>query len=418
MNLKIANWICLLGLASLIAPGCQRDETDPSSGSVRSHIEQDRQGRAGHDVPLREEAHDPDAEQGKERVVKMNQQELDEFNVELSTAGPGILEITIDLPGHIVLNADRLAHVVPRVPGVVRKVNKRLGDKVKAGEVMAVLESRELADVKAAYLASVERVSLAKASFEREEKLWKKKISAEQEFLEAKKSLAEARIEKRSAEQKLHALGFSEPYLKELPKHPDTAYTRYEIVAPFDGTVIQKHITLGESVKEDSDVFVIADLSTVWVDISVYPKDIMKVREGQKVLITIGDDISPVKGKISYVGPLIGEATRTSLARVVSPNPDGTLRPGMFITAKITVDRMKAPLLVPKTSLQTVDGQTVVFVKTDEGFEPHPVRLGREDALQVEVVDGLKPGQVYVSRGSFTLKAQLSKGAFGDGHGH
>lgn len=409
MKRKIAIWISLLCLASLPALGCQRDETNPSSSSAPDHVEKDQGGRAGHD---------PQAEQDRERVVKMDQHELDEFNVELSTAGPGVIEISIDLPGQVALNADRLAHVVPRVPGVVRKVYKRLGDKVKTGEVMAVLESRELADMKAAYLASVERVSLAKATYEREKKLWEKKVSAEHEFLEAKKSLAETGIEKRSAEQKLHALGFSDPYLKELTKHSDTTYTGYAIVAPFAGTVIQKHITLGEAVKEDSDVFVVADLNTVWVDISVYPKDLMKVREGQNVLITMGGDISPLNGKISYVGPLIGEATRTSLVRVVLPNPDRTLRPGMFITAKITVDRIKAQLLALKTSLQTVDGQTVVFVKTEEGFVPHPVRLGREDALQTEVLDGLKPGQVYVSRGSFTLKAQLLKGAFGDGHGH
>jgi len=354
----------------------------------------------------------------EEGVVRLSADEMKEFGIVVREAGPGRLDTFVDLPGEIVINADRQAHVVPRVPGIVREVRKKLGDQVKGGEVMAVLESRELADAKAEYLAARERLALAEANFNREERLWKKKVSAEQEYLDAKQAFAEARINLRSAEQKLHALGFSEDYLKQLPEHLDQTYTRYEMRAPFSGAVIQKHITLGEALNGSSEAFVVADLGTVWVDINVYQKDLVKIHKGQKVVIEIGHDIAPVSGTLSYVGPLVGEETRTALARAELPNPRGDLRPGMFITARVAVGSVDVPLLVPKTALQTLEGKTVVFVLDEDGFEPRPVTVGRENGLQVEIKDGLKPGEKYASTGAFTLKAQLSKGAFGGGHGH
>jgi len=372
---------------------------------------EDHGGTAAHAEEGGGEGHD-------EGVVRLSDAELKEFGIVVRQAGPGRLDTYVDLPGEIVINADRQAHVVPRVPGIVREVRKKLGDQVRAGEVMAVLESRELADAKAEYLASRERLALAQANFKREERLWKKKISAEQEYLSAKQALAEARINLRSAEQKLHALGMSEVYLEKLPKHSEQTYTRYEIRAPFDGTVIQKHISLGEALSNTSEAFVVADLSTVWVDINVYQKDLVKVRKGQKVVIELGHGLPPVTGTLSYVGPLVGEETRTALARAVLPNPNGDLRPGMFITARVATDSTEVPLLVPKSALQTLEGKTVVFVLDEDGFKPRPVTIGRQNGLQVEIVDGLKAGEKYVSTGAFTLKAQLSKGAFGGGHGH
>ncbi len=218
--------------------------------------------------------------------------------------------------------------MVPRVSGIVRQVRKSLGDPVKDGEIMAVIESRELAAAKATYLAAIEREKLAQANFAREEGLWRKKVTSEQEYLDARQALAETRIEKSSAEQQLHALGFSDAYLKELPEQADATYTRYEIRAPFAGTIIEKHLTLGENVNADSEVFTIADLSTVWVDINVYQKDLPKIRKGQKVVIEAGHDIPAATGTIAWLGPLVGEATRTAKARVILPNPDRGAAPG------------------------------------------------------------------------------------------
>lgn len=370
------------------------------------------------DLFAEEDDHDAHGEEGHVEGVSLREGEAEEFGIEFSSAGPGRLSLHVELPGEIVINGDRQAHVIPRVPGLVRAVHKKLGDRVKDGELMAVLESRDLADTKAEFLAASERHEMAKLNLQREERLWKKKVSAEQEYLDARQQMAETRIALRSAEQKLHALGFSERDMKVLSGQPDMTYTRYEIKAPFAGTVIQKHITLGEALGTDAEVFVVADLSTVWIDISVYQKDLAAIRQGQKVTITVGHGTPDAQGVIDYIGPLVGEATRTALARVVLPNPDGVLRPGMFVTAQVETASLEVPLVVPKTALQTVEDETVVFIKTAEGFAPQPVKLGRTNTVNVEIVSGLKPGQTYVSKGAFTLKAQLSKGAFGDGHNH
>ena len=196
------------------------------------------------------------------------------------------------------------------------------------------------------------------------------------------------------------------------------SYTRYEIVAPFEGTVIEKHISTGEAHKEDAEVFIVADLSSVWVNLSVYQKDMPYIRKGQPVVVSAGHGIPDMSGVISYIGPLVGEQTRTAVARVVLPNVGGNLRPGLFVTGLITVDSVPVPLLVPKTAVQTVADKPSVFVKTDEGFVLQPVTIGRSNETHVEILSGVEPGTRYAKSGAFTLKAQLSKGAFGDGHAH
>jgi len=366
-----------------------------------------------------EHAHMNEGEEGhEEEIVQLSDKEIQEFGIQLGSAKAGKLNQYIELPGEIVLNADGLAHVVPRVAGTVREVLATVGDRIEAGQLLAVLESRELANGKAAYLAAIEREKLAQANFFREERLWAKKVTSEQEYLDARQSLAEARIEKSSTEQQLHALGLNDSVLKDLPDHPDATYTRFEIRAPLGGTIIEKHMTLGENVSADTDVFSIADLSTVWVNLNIYQKDLVTIHKGQTVVIEIGHGIPSVEGKIAWVGPQIDEATRTAKARVELVNSAGNLRPGFFVTAKVAVGNDLLDIVVPKTALQSFEGNTVVFVRTDAGFVPKPVEIGGQNEASVEILSGLIEGQAYVTKGSFTLKAQLSKGAFGDGHNH
>ncbi len=194
--------------------------------------------------------------------------------------------------------------------------------------------------------------------------------------------------------------------------------TPYEVKSLLDGTVIERHLVLGELIKEGVNAFVIADLSSVWAELRIYQKDLAAVRKGQAVSLAAGHSVAEARGEISYVAPMVDEKTRTGLARVVLPNPDGRWRPGLFVTARVTVDEIEAPLLIPKTALQTVDEQICVFIQTDKGFKPRPVKLGRANETNVEVTQGLTAGERYVTQGAFTLKAELSKAAFGGEHGH
>jgi membrane fusion protein, heavy metal efflux system len=341
------------------------------------------------------------------KAVKLSEDVLKEFKIETGIAEPGKIKVHKIIPAEVAFNADRLSHIVPRVGGVVREVWKNAGETVRAGEVLAIIDSRELADAKAAYLGACEKLILAQTNFKREETLWQKKITAEQEYLDAKSVLAEVNIALRSAEQKLHALGFSQEYLKDLPNRPEESYINYEIVSPIDGTIVEKHIVLGEVLKDDSPAFVVADLSSVWINLNVHQKDLPYIKIGQPVTISAGN--LQTQTAIKYISSSVHEETRTALARVEIDNKERLWLPGVFATSSIVVDDVEVGISIPKEATVLFDGKDCVFIKTSEGFEPQPVKLGRANDVNVEVTSGLNAGQVYVTKGAFVLKSELKK---------
>ncbi len=364
-----------------------------------------------------EEHTEADAHEGEE-LVRFTAAELEEFGVALGTARAGTLSVQLTLPGEVLVNQDRFAHIVPRIAGVVHTANKSVGDAVRAGEVLAVLDSRELADIKSEYLAGRERLSLAEAAFQREERLFNQKISSEQEFLEARQALAEAQIGLRSARQKLLALGFEEAYIEALPEQPEHALVHYQVTAPISGTVIEKHISQGEVLSGDAEAFAIADLRSVWVDLSVFQKDLDLVFEGQTVdIVTTGGQLR-TQGAIKYVRPIVGEETRTAIARIVLDNTNGRWKPGLFVSGTVAIGAASVPLLVPKTALINMGDAQVVFVQEADGFTPRSVTKGRENDTHIEITSGLEAGEQYVASGGFALKAELEKDELGEGHGH
>jgi len=344
----------------------------------------------------------------KEGPLVLSEKAIRESGIEVAEASGGELEQALTLPGEIVLNADKVAHIVPRVAGIVRRVDKNLGDDVQAGEVMAILESRELAEAKAAYLAAQQRLALAEANLKSAEELHTKKIMPDLEFLAIQKAKAEAEIEFKMTDNKLHALGISEAQLQEMPNHA-ASLAMYELRAPFAGTVVEKHCSLGEVLSGEMDAFVLADLSTVWVKITVYTQDMGRVRIGQAVQIRADGVGTTARGTVCYMAPVANEATRTLYARVDLSNPERQWRPGTFVTASVVFDRQAVPVVVPTDALQRVKSDSVVFVAEGEGFEPRTVTVGRMNHVQAEVTDGLKPGERYVIKGAVVLKAELGK---------
>jgi membrane fusion protein, heavy metal efflux system len=350
--------------------------------------------------------------------VDLTPEQMDAFKVSTATVSGGPVAVTIERPAEVVYDENALAHVVPRVAGIARTINAAEGDLVVEGEVLAVLESRELADAKAAYLASLERLNLTKENFARAEALIDKRIVSAKAHLEAKTDYAEAGINLRNARQKLFALGIGEARLNEIAKEDEANLTEYVMRAPLSGTVVARHLTRGESVPTDREAFVIADVSTVWVDISIYAHDLERVEAGQTVTVATESGLE-TEGKIAFVTPNVSEETRTANARVFLDNKPMRLRPGMFVTARITVIEEPADVRVPATALQTHEGRDVVFVKDKEGrLNPRPVTLGRRNSDYAEVLAGLSAGDMVVTDGAFVVKSQLAKSGFDDGHNH
>lgn len=285
-----------------------------------------------------EETEESENEEHSE-IVKLSQDELDEFGIELKKAGSGKLNIHVSLPGEIIIPPDNLAHIHPRFPGMVKKVFKHIGDKVKKGQTLAIIEGNE-------------------------------------------------------------------------------SLTEYEVKSLISGTIVEKHISLGEVVEDKDHGFVIANLDEVWAILNLYQKDLPYAKVGQKVTISAGTGIPESQGKITYISPIIDEITRTAEVRVVLKNPKGYWKPGLFINGQITTSDVEVDLLVPKTAIENYEDKKVVFVQTEEGFVPRAVSIGRTNDNAVEVTDGIRPGETYVSKGGFTIKAELQKSELGDDHGH
>jgi cobalt-zinc-cadmium efflux system membrane fusion protein len=346
--------------------------------------------------------------------IELSSDSIQHSGIEILAAGPKTIKTILELPGEIVLNRDKVAHVVPRLSGVVKDVFKSLGDEVVKGELIAILESRELADLKSDYLASKKKLELVQAMFEREKNLWDKKVSAEQDYLSSRQVLAETEIEFQKAAQKLIALGLASSDLETISDKADL--TRYEIKAPFKGSVIEKHITLGEAIKEDADIFQIADLSTLWGEITVYEKDLSVVRIGQEVTVKSKAMDLKAEGKIFYIGPLVGEETRTVKARVDITNSGLQWRPGLFVTVQIVQEEATVPVAISTEAIQTYRDWSIVFAQYGDFFEVRPLKLGRSDEKWAEVLEGVSAGEKYAARNSFVLKAELGKS--GASHDH
>ena len=280
-NRYILPFLLLALSAGLIPLGRVQAETMSRINAIRLVVERNPAVEAARHAYEAARAQARQAGALPDPELELEFEELPEFGIVVAKAAAGQLAIQVHTPGEVQVNPDLLAHIVPRVPGVARQIHANIGDLVQQDQVLAVLESQELSEMKSAYLVAQERLELAQATFDREETLWNQSISSERVFLEAKTKLAEARIDLRVAKQKLLALGFSAAYLEKLSFDNDDRFTHYEIRAPFTGTIIYKHITQGEVLKDDSEAFVVADLRSVWVLLTAYQKDLPFLRIGQ-----------------------------------------------------------------------------------------------------------------------------------------
>jgi cobalt-zinc-cadmium efflux system membrane fusion protein len=334
----------------------------------------------------------------------------------------GTISRQIKLTGEVFFNQDRIVHLVPRISGVVASVHKKLGDSVKQGALMAVIHSRELTDIKSEYLSAIERIANAKINFEREKSLWEKKIISERDYLESKQDYIETRIDLQSAERKLHAMGFSEKTIADLPNQPHETLFQYRLTAPSDGIIIEKHIVQGELVTTESPVFIIADTTSLWVDLQVYPKDLASVKAGQKVYVSAQEGSLTAEGFISFLSPIINQETRTAMARVELSDKNDKWRAGLFATAIVSLDQTNSrdTLVVPNSAIQTINGKPSLFIVTPKGYLPVAVATGQSNSTHVEIIDGVTAGQTYVSNGSFELKAKVVTSTLDGhaGHGH
>jgi len=305
------------------------------------HPHEDDHGDEHEQEATNEHDHDAHEDHG-EFTVTLSDDAIALAGIETATVVKGRISNTVELPGEVGFDENKLAHISPRFPGIAQRANYNVGEYVEAGQVMAVVESNE-------------------------------------------------------------------------------SMNSYEIKAPISGWVIEKHITPGEYVSGENGIFVLADLSTVWINLAVYPRDINRVRKGQTAhLKAIGSE-DTTTGTIDYITPLVDIRTRSATGRVTLSNQGNEWRPGTFVQATITTPGRDTTLIVEKDAIQYLDKRSVVFVSSEPNvFQPVDVVTGDSDAHYVQILSGLPENETYVAKGAFELKAKIvtSNMDAHAGHGH
>jgi membrane fusion protein, heavy metal efflux system len=390
----------------------------PAGGDGHGHAQ--GHGHGGHAEGEKE---------GPEGHVVMTAEQIERAKVTVAEVDGGTLARKLTVPGTVATDADRVSRIAGKVVGTVAEMRKRLGEPVVKGEVVAVLDSREVAEARSEFFAATTNLELQGTLFEREQTLWDKRISAEQQFLRARQTVTEAHLRLELASQKLQALGFLEADVAELARRFGPVQTasagsgapvkrtvsglqKYEIRSPIAGRVIERLVDLGAPVggeSEAKELYVVADLSSVWVDLSVPSGDLAAIRDGQEISISAGAGAEPHKGKIVFVSPVLNQETRSARVIAAVENKGMAWRPGSYVTAQVTVSEESVDMKVPRTALQAIGGEQVVFVRNEKGFEKREVVLGKGDDTSVEIVFGLDPGEMVAATNSFVLKAELGK---------
>jgi cobalt-zinc-cadmium efflux system membrane fusion protein len=359
------------------------------------------------------EAHDEHGEAGN---VKMTPEVQKQNGVVVAPAKKQRLGGVISATGKVEANADRIAHVSPRISGKIVAVRASLGDNVSTGQVLATLDSVELGEALNRYHQSKTKLALVQSNMDRIKNLVDKKIAARKDIFQAETDFKTAQTELHTDEERLSLYGVSVADLKggnhKKPLLP--------VRSPISGIITEKHAIVGELSDPSKSLYTVADLSSVWVLVDINEKDLSKVRKGQAAIVSVGafPDLK-LKGRITYIADLVNEATRTVKARIEVANPERKLKPEMFATVELSLSTdTPAVLAVPEDAFQELEGKKVLFV-TENGteFEPRKVELGRASGGMAEVVSGLKEGERYAVKGSFLLKSEMQKGELGE-HGH
>lgn len=319
-----------------------------------------------------------------------------EFGVPESAGLTPVVNVT----GTVTFDPERVAAVGARISGRVRRIAKFPGDPVKAGDVLAELESADLGQAQSAVFAARAHAEAANANEKRETQLAEARVSSQRDAELAKATAASARADLHAAEQRVRALG----------GNGSSEIGILAVTTPIPGKIVESHVSRGQSVEPSATLFRVADLDRVWIELAVFERELGHITAGDAVEISPQTNLAVVlKGKVAHVGDTIDRETRSGDVRVVVENVDGSLRPGQSVLAKIhTKTTPSAVLLLPRDAITSVDGKQTVFVEHDAlSVEPRAVTTGARDGTRVEITAGLAPTDRVATSGVFALKSEI-----------
>lgn len=330
----------------------------------------------------------------------------------------------LQLTGEVSFDERRVAHVSPRVGGIVRQTHVSLGDRVEKGARLIVMDSLELGKLRSRYLQAGARLELAQKNYDRAERLHERRIASGREKLLAETTLRETKIELESAREQLRLVGLSS-------RGPDSSGAKQLrgggtlLTSPVDGTVVSMHAVNGERVSPEESVITIADLSKVWVWADVYERDLAQLlRASKNTALQANVEVAAFEGQrfsgeVTYVGAVMEETTRTVKVRVDVDNTEGLLRPGMFANISIDLGEGVPTLVVPAEAVMEHEDQSFIFVKVGpHRFLRRDVTAKTIDGAQIALIDGVVEGEDVVVRGAFLLKSDVLREQMGAGCAH
>lgn len=352
-----------------------------------------------------------EASKANENLIRLTEAQIRAAKITTAEIKPGVIRRQISVPASVTPDPELVGRVAAKVAGTVAQLRKRLGDSVAKGEVVAVLDSREVADAKSEYLAATTNYDLQSTLFQRDKGLYAKQIIAEQLFLKSRATFTEAKLRLDLARQKLAALDLSEAEIAALPSQPIAALREKEIRSPVAGRVSERLVSIGQPVGGEGqlkEIYVVTDVSNVEADLAVPVADMPLVKEKQRVTIVTPEG-REVAGVIVFVNAMLTQETRSGHVIASFPNQDQALRPGSLLTAKVILGEQKVQALAPRAAIQMVANESVVFLRTAEGFEKRVVETGVKDDENIQIKAGAKPGEIVAVDNSFVLKAELGK---------
>ena len=355
----------------------------------------------------------PPASSAESGLVRLTAEKLKAAGITVQPITRGEFRTFRDFPGTVEPNEHALAEITTLVRGRVIDVYADLGREVKGGTLLALLYSSELGMAQSAYLKATAKLNVADRAFRRAELLLKEKVIGLAESQRREGEMISLRAEQREARDRLLLLGLTEEDLRHLDRN-HTIRSHVPVVAPFDGRVIARNLTKGEVVETTEKLFVVADLSEVWVTAKIPEKDIPYIRNDQTgpgQLVEVHVSAYPgqtFQGNITYVGDVLEPATRTMRLRLELPNPERKLKPEMYATVRVYSDPEPNVLLLPETAVQRDRDRQFVFVQREPGlFEIRPVQLGDSNGKEVKVLGGVQEQDAVVITGSYVLKSEL-----------
>lgn len=350
-------------------------------------------------------------EHSESSELTMTSEEAARAGVKVEAISEQPMAASVVLTASIQPDQDRVARVSASTEGRITSAPAKLGDRVRAGQALATLDSVGVGEASAALALAQSELRIAEADFKRAESLVADEIIPRKDFIRAQSERDKALANVRATTDRLRLLGGN-------PSARGNGLSGLAVTAPFAGTIIEKKATLGDRAAPNEPLFTVADLSRVWILADLPESALAQVRVGANAKVTVPSYPSETfSGRVSHIGAALSKETRTAAARIEVANADGRLKPEMFATATIEVAGDKRNLMtLPDSAIVLMGGQPTVFVFEQGAYQMRVIQPGERMGGRTAVAAGLKPGEQVVTAGAYELKARKQKSQLGHGH--